>query len=78
LIGFVENETTAKSRLVAIGAKVELGYDIDASIEMGIDGDVGAGVDGSSGWKMRKMDPLLRGKPRHPLKGSWSGAARKG
>ena len=58
--------------------KAKLGYDMDPGIEMGIDGDVRVGADGSSGWKMRQMNPLLKGELRHPPKRSWLGAARKG
>ena len=43
LIGFVEKETTTKSRLAARthgSHKAELGYDMDAGIQVGIKGNV--------------------------------------
>ena len=55
--------------------KAELGYDMDAGIEVEIEGTVGAGVDGSSDWEIRRR---WRAKPRHRPKRSCNKGGGRG
>ena len=65
-----ENEKVAK----CVAGNAVDGY-IDARIEVGEDGTIGASVDGGSRWQMgQQIEVLLRAGPKHPLKRSWLGA----